>query len=360
MSLIPIFGSILSSVPIVAVALISSGTFDLKQGVKVLVWIILIHLIEANFLNPKIMGDAAKIHPVLVVFALIAGEHSYGLVGALFAVPVASIIQTIFVYYRRRPKSRWPARRRPPSRSDAADECLKRRASYSDEMRAAGRRRRSAPSDRGCRATRGASRRRGWPRRRPRAAPRAGCAGRCAADRCDRWRRGRPGSPRCLRRGGSASGYAHPVATKQRPLVAASAIFSDGEPDDTSSRSTNARLLRSADVHGGGRRRRLIEESGVVQEREEQMEEVLARRQAADVAAQERRRALQHALAHALERRRARRRRSNRRATTGSGTDRRPRRARSRPSCRRRVAPASGASPTRPTSASARVSRARP
>jgi len=102
MSLIPIFGSILSSIPIVAIALISSGSFDLKQGVFVLAWIIGIHLVEANFLNPKIMGDAAKIHPVLVVFALIAGEHYYGLVGALFAVPVASIIQTIFVYYRRR------------------------------------------------------------------------------------------------------------------------------------------------------------------------------------------------------------------------------------------------------------------
>ena len=102
MSLVPIFGSILSSVPIVAIALISSGNFDLKQGLFVLGWIIGIHLIEANFLNPKIMGDAAKIHPVLVVFALIAGEHSYGLVGALFAVPVASMIQTIFVYYRRR------------------------------------------------------------------------------------------------------------------------------------------------------------------------------------------------------------------------------------------------------------------
>jgi predicted PurR-regulated permease PerM len=105
MSLIPIFGSILSSVPIVAVALISSATFDLKKGLLVLGWIILIHLFEANLFNPKIMGNAAKIHPVLVVFALIAGEHSYGLVGALFAVPVASIIQTIFVYYRRRPKS---------------------------------------------------------------------------------------------------------------------------------------------------------------------------------------------------------------------------------------------------------------
>ena len=102
MSLIPIFGSVLSSIPIVAIALISSGTFDLGQGIKVLAWIVGIHLVEANFLNPKIMGDAAKIHPVLVVFALIAGEHSYGLVGALFAVPVASIIQTIFMYYRRR------------------------------------------------------------------------------------------------------------------------------------------------------------------------------------------------------------------------------------------------------------------
>jgi predicted PurR-regulated permease PerM len=109
MSLVPIFGSIMSSVPIVAIALISSGSFDLAQGVKVLAWICGIHLLEANFFNPKIMGDAAKIHPVLVVFALIAGEHGYGLVGALFAVPVASIIQTIFVYYRRRRASRLAA-----------------------------------------------------------------------------------------------------------------------------------------------------------------------------------------------------------------------------------------------------------
>jgi predicted PurR-regulated permease PerM len=102
MSLIPIFGSVLSSIPIVAIALISSGTFDVFRGLKILLWIIGIHQVEANFLNPKIMGDAAKIHPVLVVFALIAGEHSYGLVGALFAVPVASIIQTMFTYFRRR------------------------------------------------------------------------------------------------------------------------------------------------------------------------------------------------------------------------------------------------------------------
>jgi predicted PurR-regulated permease PerM len=120
MSLVPIFGSILSSVPIVAIALISSGTFDLKQGLFVLGWIIGIHLVEANFLNPKIMGDAAKIHPVLVVFALIAGEHSYGLVGALFAVPVASIIQTIFMYYRRRRAAAPPAGALAPTTEPSA------------------------------------------------------------------------------------------------------------------------------------------------------------------------------------------------------------------------------------------------
>jgi predicted PurR-regulated permease PerM len=102
MSLIPIFGSILSSVPIVMVALFASGSFDIFRGLKVLAWIVGIHQVEANLLNPKIMGGSAKIHPVLVVFSLIAGEHSYGLVGALFAVPMASIIQTMFMYFRRR------------------------------------------------------------------------------------------------------------------------------------------------------------------------------------------------------------------------------------------------------------------
>ncbi len=87
MSLIPIFGSILSSVPIVAVGL----TDGFGTGLGVLVWIIGIHLVEANLLNPKIMGESARIHPVLVIFALVAGEHFYGMVGALFAVPITSV-----------------------------------------------------------------------------------------------------------------------------------------------------------------------------------------------------------------------------------------------------------------------------
>jgi len=99
MSLIPIFGSILSSVPIVLVALVSGDSgIDAFRGVAMTLWIIGIHFIEANLLNPKIIGTAAKIHPVLVIFSLFLGEHSYGLVGALLAVPILSAIQVVFMF----------------------------------------------------------------------------------------------------------------------------------------------------------------------------------------------------------------------------------------------------------------------
>ena len=102
-SLIPIFGTILSSIPIVAIAMVSGEDgMDLGKGGIILGWILMIHFIEANFLNPRILGSSAKMHPVVVIFALIAGEHTYGLVGALLGVPAASIIQTLFLYLRDR------------------------------------------------------------------------------------------------------------------------------------------------------------------------------------------------------------------------------------------------------------------
>jgi predicted PurR-regulated permease PerM len=96
MSIIPIFGSILSSVPVVMIGL----TQDFWTALWVLLWIVGIHQVEANLLNPKIIGVAAKIHPVLVVLALIVGEHFFGLWGALLGVPVWSLLQSIFNHFR--------------------------------------------------------------------------------------------------------------------------------------------------------------------------------------------------------------------------------------------------------------------
>jgi predicted PurR-regulated permease PerM len=96
MSIIPIFGSILSTVPAVLIGL----TQDFWIALWVLLWILLIHQVEANVLNPKIIGVAARLHPVLVVFSLIVGEHFFGLWGALLAVPVLSLSQSLFNHFR--------------------------------------------------------------------------------------------------------------------------------------------------------------------------------------------------------------------------------------------------------------------
>lgn len=98
LSLIPVFGTVLSTVPIVVIGL----TDGFSTGVLALGWILLIHFFEANFLNPKIIGQSAHIHPVIVIFALLAGESAYGLIGALLAVPTASLLLTVFNFVRLR------------------------------------------------------------------------------------------------------------------------------------------------------------------------------------------------------------------------------------------------------------------
>jgi len=96
---VPIFGTILSTVPIVLLAL---GAGGLAKGLLALGWVLFIHGLETYVLNPKIMGDASKIHPVLIVLALVIGERSHGLVGALLAVPLASVFVAIFRFLHKK------------------------------------------------------------------------------------------------------------------------------------------------------------------------------------------------------------------------------------------------------------------
>jgi predicted PurR-regulated permease PerM len=116
LSLIPIFGTIISSVPIVAIGLSQSW----QTGLSALAWIIGIHAVEAYFLNPRIMGSAARIHPLMVAFALIAGEHTFGLVGALFAVPLAAVAVALFEFTRQKAQPPAPELSPPAPESRAA------------------------------------------------------------------------------------------------------------------------------------------------------------------------------------------------------------------------------------------------
>ena len=94
-TLIPIFGTVISSIPALAIALIDGG---IQKALLWLAGVALIHFLEANFFNPKIMGTAASLHPALVIFALMAGEHTFGLMGALLAVPTMAVGVTLFQF----------------------------------------------------------------------------------------------------------------------------------------------------------------------------------------------------------------------------------------------------------------------
>jgi predicted PurR-regulated permease PerM len=96
---VPLFGTIISSIPIVLLALTAGG---LSKVLLALAWILLIHALETYVLNPKIMGDASRIHPVLIVLALVIGERAAGIVGALLAVPVASVFVAVFRFLHRK------------------------------------------------------------------------------------------------------------------------------------------------------------------------------------------------------------------------------------------------------------------
>lgn len=90
-SFIPVFGVVMSSVPISVMAVIQPDG-SVYKALAVLAAILLIHFIETSVLNPKILGDMLHLHPVLVLAVLAVGEHFAGVWGLLLGVPVAVFI----------------------------------------------------------------------------------------------------------------------------------------------------------------------------------------------------------------------------------------------------------------------------
>lgn len=96
--LIPYFGPVLGAIPAVLLA----GTVSTKTMIYVILVFVIVQQIESNLLAPLILGESVGLHPVLVVFALLAGGHLYGVWGVLLAVPAAAIMGVLlrFVYHR--------------------------------------------------------------------------------------------------------------------------------------------------------------------------------------------------------------------------------------------------------------------
>ncbi len=90
---IPVLGTLVSGLICVLLAL----TKGWLLAIIVLVYFVVVHVIEGDVVGPRIVGKAIGLHPVVSLAALIAGGELFGIWGALFASPVAGVLQALLV-----------------------------------------------------------------------------------------------------------------------------------------------------------------------------------------------------------------------------------------------------------------------
>jgi predicted PurR-regulated permease PerM len=96
--LIPYLGPWLGAIPPVLYGLI----VDPLSAVWVVLLFLAIHQIEGHIVIPKVMGSALRLHPLLVIFGLVAGGEIYGLPGVFVALPTLAAGRAIWDFFGRR------------------------------------------------------------------------------------------------------------------------------------------------------------------------------------------------------------------------------------------------------------------
>ena len=90
---IPVLGTLVSGAICILLALTKGWIFALI----VLIYFVIVHVIEGDVVGPRIVGKAIGLHPVISLAALIAGAELFGIWGALFASPIAGVLQAFLI-----------------------------------------------------------------------------------------------------------------------------------------------------------------------------------------------------------------------------------------------------------------------
>ncbi|MFI4990396.1 MAG: AI-2E family transporter [Solirubrobacterales bacterium] len=97
MELVPYIGPILGAAPPVAVALFTHPI----SAVWLVILFIALQQLEGHVVAPQVFGHTLRINPILVIFALLLGLHVDGIIGALIALPILSVLRETVVYLNR-------------------------------------------------------------------------------------------------------------------------------------------------------------------------------------------------------------------------------------------------------------------
>ena len=94
---IPVVGPIIGAVPGIIVTLAT----DPEKIVWVLALYLASQLLENSLLVPRIQGNAVHMHPIVIMGLLIVASETFGVIGVVAAVPVASVAREVFRYFYR-------------------------------------------------------------------------------------------------------------------------------------------------------------------------------------------------------------------------------------------------------------------
>ncbi len=97
MELIPYLGPVLGAVPPVLVAFFTDPVTAL--------WVALLFVglqqLEGHIVAPQIFGHTLRINPLIVIFGLLIGDQIWGVIGALVALPILSVLRETVIYLGR-------------------------------------------------------------------------------------------------------------------------------------------------------------------------------------------------------------------------------------------------------------------
>jgi predicted PurR-regulated permease PerM len=94
-SFVPIIGATLSGLIAVLVALVAKGP---GTALILLIVVLAVQQLEGHVLQPLLLGRAVKVHPLAVVFGIATGTLLAGIIGALIAVPIVAVVNTVASY----------------------------------------------------------------------------------------------------------------------------------------------------------------------------------------------------------------------------------------------------------------------
>ncbi|MFF3247565.1 AI-2E family transporter [Streptomyces sp. NPDC002870] len=115
---IPLVGAVVSGALAVVVALVTQGVFT---ALMVLIVVLAVQQLEGHVLQPFILGRAVRVHPLAVVLAVAAGGLTAGIGGAVVAVPLVAVTNTVVGYLRAYGKEQAALRSTPPPAAPAVE-----------------------------------------------------------------------------------------------------------------------------------------------------------------------------------------------------------------------------------------------